>query len=280
MQFVMRYDGTNLLVEVPETQAAITQTDWSNMIMPPGVYDYNGKRYDLSAEGLYCVFNNDFGDGGRRIIYQSDVRKLLESLSWLTMYGKADEGYTPAQILSDPWLAKTRKLAMRCGPTIELVQHVLNQVGVESRRLSVLTADTPNDLDDGHVPIEVKIGGVWTLWDIAQSRYYQDTTAHHLNLDEFIQCQNVQHVLLSDPSANNELWGGFNSNVFYDAKFRTQPQMSAWVDRIYQIPGIWHTDGKCYFYMPSGTEGRQSWVEGLSTDHVVVDYPTWKSLFY
>jgi hypothetical protein len=49
---------------------------------------------------------------------------------------------------------------------------------------------------------------------------------------------------------------------------------------IMQIPGIIHTDGKTYFYMPSGTESRQSWVQSLDANYVVVSYSAWCAMFY
>jgi len=139
-----------------------------------------------------------------------------------------------------------------------------------------------NNIDDGHVALEVKIGGNWKFWDIANN-YYPTYQSSHVNLkDYFINYPSIQKVFIAD--GERDLLGAgsyvLNTNIVYDYLLRTPNNLSVWVDRIYGIPGIVHTDNKTYFYMPTGTESRQSWVQELDPNYVIVSYTTWCSMFY
>lgn len=272
MQFIKRFILNASAVDAPETASAVTQTNWSNFIMAPGVYQYNTPKYDLSTEGLYLVFSA-MVDGGYRCIYDADVHALLCAISQMVVYGTEDEYLSNAALLS---LLKTRKVALRCGETVSLTQYILDSLNIESRVCRLVTADTPNNYDDGHVAIEVKIGGDWVFYDIPNNRYWGTNS-----LDDYFQSTLTPQVI-ADSAADNTPWAAYAwaSDVFFDGVLRTETDVQAWIDRIFQIPGITHTDGKTYFYMPSGTSGRQSWLEGLDANYEVVSYATWVSMFY
>lgn len=275
-QFVKRYDNINDLVDAP-LATTVTQTNWSNLIMPPGNYQYNTPIYDMNAEGLYTIFNSGV-DGGWRIIYNSDIYQLMSAFAWLAVYGRADESYNNAILAT---LAKTKKLSLRCGRTCEWAQSLLNSVGVQNRIVRLLTADTPNNFDDGHVAIEVKINGAWKLWDLANDRYFVDGSNNHLSLKDYFATPTKNSVIIADSGCDNEGYGSYQHHtaVYYDMRFRSEALTQSWIDRIYQIPGI--DDGVLtYFYLPPGTESRQAYVLGLSPNFRVVSQSTWNSMFY
>ena len=58
---------------------------------------------------------------------------------------------------------------------------------------------------------------------------------------------------------------------------RTPAEAQSEYERVFQIPGI-DVDGKTYWYMPTGTESRQSWVEGLSPNYVVIPKAQWEEI--
>lgn len=275
-QFIKRYDNINELVDAP-LATTVTQTNWSNLIMPPGNYQYNTPIYDLSAEGLYCIFNAGV-DGGWRIIYNSDIYQLMSGIAWLAVYGRYDEGYSYASLTA---MAKTKKLSLRCGRTCEWAQYLLNSVGVQNRIVRLLTADTPNNFDDGHVAIEVKINGVWKLWDLASDRYFVDASLNHLSLQDYFTASAKDSVIIADSSADNEGYGSYQHHtaVYYDMRFRSEGLTQSWIDRIYQIPGI-DSGGLTYFYLPAGAESRQSYVTGLSPNFRVITESSWNAMFY
>ncbi len=277
-QFVFKYNNIADVEMVNPTSASVTQTNWSPLIMPRGVYQYNSLKYDFDTDGLYGIINLGV-DGGWRIIYQSDIYALISGLCWLTTYGRMDAALSLENMAIK---AKGTKLSLQCGNTIDFVRYCLTGKSITSRICRLLTADTPNNYDDGHVALEVNIGGNWKFWDIANN-YYPEYNSNHLNLkDYFVNYSSVNKVYVADGERDINGAGSYvvHTPLVYDMLLRTSNNLENWVDRIYGIPGIVHTDGKTYFYMPSGTESRQSWVEGLSSSYVVVSYAAWLSMFY
>lgn len=276
-QLIYKYNNVEDLTPISSTTNNVTQTNWSNLIMPQGIYSYNGINYNFNTDGLINFINVNV-DGGYRIIYNNDVPALLSAIAWLCTYGHMDESLTNAQMATK---AKTCKLSLRCGATIAFAQYLLNSVGIVSRVCNLLTATTPNNFDDGHVALEVNIGENWFFWDIANN-FYPSLSGIDLTLDNYINNMSAEKIFIAD--GERDLLGAgsyqFDTNVFYDIKLRTPNNLNDWISRIYQIPGITYTDGKTYFYMPSGTASRQSWVLSLSTNYVVVSYATWISMFY
>lgn len=275
-QLVYKYDNINQLAEIAPTLAAVTKTNWSNLVMAPGIYDYNGIHYDLTQEGLYGIINIGV-DGGRRIIYQNDVYALMSGLCWLSVYGRMDEGLTTTQQTAK---AKGTKLSMRCGATVIWVKSVLDSLSIQNRIVNLVTGETPTNYDDGHVVIEVKVAGVWKLWDVSNNFYPYEVA--HLNLNEYILNMSADKVFVADEE--RDIAGAdnyqLNTNLIYDMHLRLPGQLDSWVDRIYGMPGIVHTDGLTYFYVPTAYASRQTWLLSLSTNYRVVSYATWLSMFY
>lgn len=273
-QYVYRYNNTAALIEVQPTSSAVTQTSWANLVMPRGVYQYNALKYNFDTDGLYGIFNPGV-DGGWRIIYQDDVYALMSALSWLSTYGRMDEGMTNAQLTTK---AKSTKLSMRCERTIDWAMSVLSSVGVQSRKCRLVTADTPTNYDDGHVTVEVKVNGIWKFWDIP-CNFYPKEGLDHLNLYTYVGNPLAYESFIADGERDLNGAGSYqmHTNILYDMKLRN---INTWISRIYQIPGIVHTDGLTYFYMPAGTEPRQSWLLGLSSTYRVLTEQAWSLMFY
>lgn len=277
-QLVFKYNNIDDVTLINPTSLNVTQTNWSPLIMPRGVYQYNEFKYNFDTDGLYGI-NNIGVDGGWRIIYQSDVYALMSALAWLCAYGRMDNGMTMANMMTK---AKGTKLSLQCSQTVDFARYCLTSKSITSRICRLLTADTPNNYDDGHVAMEVNIGGDWKFWDIANN-YYPSLSGTHVNLKDYIgNYSSIDKIFIAD--GERDLLGAgsyvLNTNVLYDYLLRTNNNLDAWVNRVYGIPGIVHTDGKTYFYMPSGTESRQSWVQSLDSNYVVVSYATWVSMFY
>lgn len=277
-QLIKRYSANNPSINIDATSSAVTQTNWANFVMSPGVYDYNGSHYDLSTEGLYLFLNVNV-DGGYRHIYSTDLKSLLSSLAHMINYGIADETLTNSTLANT---IKTRKIALRCGPTASFVQSILNSKNIQSRQVSLVTASSPTNFDDGHVVLEVKIGSNWVLFDLPSNRYYQDLAGIDMSLRDYFNLTTKIAVSLSESTSDNQPWvaNSFASDVYYDMAFRNENDLQNWINRIYQLLGIWNTDGLCYFYMPAGTESRQAWLLSLSPSYRVISYSAWLKMFY
>lgn len=63
-----------------------------------------------------------------------------------------------------------------------------------------------------------------------------------------------------------------------DSLIRENPVVGR--ERLYEIPGIVDPDGRTYFWLPPGTESRESWVLGLSTKYSVLSEVAWLARFY
>lgn len=277
-QLVCRYNNISDVTIINPTSLSVTQTNWSPLIMPRGVYQYNSLKYNFDTDGLYGIINIGV-DGGWRIIYESDIMALMSGLAWLTTYGRLDAGLTLEQLAIK---AKGTKLSLQCGHTVEFARYCLSGQGITSRMCRLLTAGTPNGYDDGHIAIEVNVGGQWKYWDLSNN-YYPALSGNQVNLKDYIgNYSSIDKVFIAD--GERDLYGAgsyqLHTPIVYDILLRTQNNLDDWVNRVYGIPGIVHTDGKTYFYMPSGTESRQSWVQGLDSNYVVVSYATWVSMFY
>lgn len=270
---------------VQETTASATTT-FGTLFMSPGVVQYNAKRYDVPSQGLLSLFAYSpsaygyapYRDGGFRIVADSgnlDHYAVIGAIGALIDYGSAHEGLTTAQKMA---AMRSGPIAMRCGHSSDLAIHLLGTLGVTARRVHLLTADAPDGLDEGHVAIEVLIDGEWRFFDVPGDSYFRNGTAH-LNVADLIDLgvTNADHVKLAETYVNTTgllraLWA---------QRYSTTPDYLEWAARIFQIPGIYDpTDGLIYYYMPAGTETRQSWVLNLSTQYRVISKAAWLAKFY
>lgn len=276
---------------VPATSAAVTTTFTSGLFMEPGVVQYNSERFDVTEQGLLSILAyapsaygyTPYIDAGYRIVKkaaQLDHYAILAALGAQIQYGSEDEALTVAQRIA---AMKSRKLRMRCGPTIQTVREALASIGVTMRQVHLLTADEPTNMDDGHVAMEVLIDGEWRFFDVAGDSYFA-AGGEHLSLAGLIETgvTNAEHVRL----ARTEVGAGGSSEIarllsaVYDQRLSSDALYREWCARIFQIPGILDTDGLIYFYMPPGTEHRQSWLLGLSSQYRVLSKPDWQSSYY
>lgn len=278
MQFIHKFHFDGDSIDIPATPCPVTHTDWTNFILPAGIYPYNESNYALLQEGLYLIFNANV-DGGYRCIYNADIPSLMSALSQLTIYGTADESYTDSQLLM---LLKTRKVALRCNRTIQLFQYILDSLGIENRMCRVVTAGLPTNFDDGHSPLEVKIHGNWVLYDPSSNCYWTNRKHYQLSLADYFQTEQKFMIQIADNLADNTPWCsyGWASDIFFDCKLRTKNQVQQWINRIYQIPGIVADDTKTYFYLPPGTESREEWLLSLDPNYLVLPSVEWKERFY
>lgn len=272
----------------------------SALFITPRSFTYNTYAgpgiYDLPGQGLVCFFAADplypssppalYSDGGYRVVTKAggamDMLPFAQAMAAVCIYGGRDNGATFA---ARQTAAKFRKLEMQCGDTIEFATACASLVGLSIRTCELLTAGTPNGLDDGHVACEIKdASGNWKFFDIANDMYFADGSGNHLSFAEVMaagvancvpvklarsECANPDPVSTKTPY--RPLW---------ELLLSTPQGVAGWQARIFQMPGIVHTDGLAYFYVPEGLEGREAWLTGLSSTYRVVPRATWLSMFY
>lgn len=259
----------------------------SSRVFRYNTYDGHGD-YDLNQQGLISFVAadptspyGDYKDGGFRIVTKADgtmdALPFAKAVSAVCSYGTSDEGLSQASLET---IAKARFVELRCGPTIDFTRSLASQVGLTSRIVRMLTADTPNDFDDGHVAMEIHDGTKWIMFDIANDLVWKDGSGNYLSQAEIFEAgiANCTPELLAEPRLGTRASGWIMA--FHEQQFLSKDTVIDWCGRIYQIPGIDHADGKTYWYTPSGTESRSPWIEGLSSDWEVVSKSTWDNLFY
>lgn len=293
---------TGVVSPISTTGSSTTTTIASGILTPPGIVAYNGSNYTLT-EGVLSLFSylatlnsggityTPYSSAGYRIVSPTsgfDHHKLLGGICMLLSYGNEDEGLSTTSQLDQ---IRYRRIFMRCEPQIDLAMNILGQRSVTMRKVRLLTATTPNDLDDGHVALEYQSGGVWKFVDIANDGYFS-ISGTHKSLEDMIVA-GVSACTFNRLAATEASPGTSTANTgsnpivchpnlrpYADNVFLGTAQYATWSARIFQIPGIVHTDGLTYFYMPSGTSGSQSWVLGLSADYRVISHAAWLTMFY
>ncbi len=245
------------------------------LIASPRTFQYNSTTYNLNQEGIY-KFSVPIQNTTNMIIYDADITSLIASLTYFIVPGQTDEGKTLTQLNSK---SLSSRINVLCSTACSWVAALLNSKGFSTRYVRCLRANTPNNFYDGHVMLEVYISGQWRLFDVQLGFSFGaplKDIAPVTNTSVF----NPMHVFKlynpAEPMINNVYDHASTVDMFMPSLDMVKNfQMD-----IMQIPGIVHTDGKTYFYMPSGTSSRQSWVEGLSSSYIVVSYATWVSMFY
>lgn len=246
----------------------------AGLVIPPGSYTVNGVTYDCSQEGLYR-FWEPLSSTQHRIVYSSDVDALMSAMAWLTVNGRSDE---PLSLSALTNAALNYHLRLLCGKTIEWARAICASLGLQTRMCRALTAGAPNNYFDGHVMLEVKVGGVWRLYDIANDCTYGAS----IPLKDAVPlvAATVMNELADDVYAAETFTGAVLDVPSWRLNTMRGSGRRSEIERVLQIPGIDHTDGLTYFYMPAGTESRQAWVLGLSANYRVITQAAWTAQFY
>lgn len=248
----------------------------ANLVMSPGFYSYNSVAYDCTSEGLHrwLVPNSDTTN---RIVHGSDLYALMSGLSWLLCHGRSDETLTLAQMEGR---AKTSKLRLRCGPTVDFCRHILTGRSITSRIVRYLTMVPPvapwAGVDEGHVGMEVQTAGGWLNFDPNNGAYYRDAGGTHLSALDIIASIAADTFQISrlDADASSEAMPfeatkfdvtGWKEIVFHRDGV---DGLRLWLRRIMQAVGWDHpSNGETWWLLPTGSESRASWVLGLSSTY-------------
>lgn len=259
----------------------------SSLVMAPGFYSYNGVAYDCTAEGLYRWLAVN-ADTTNRIVHGSDLYALMSALSWLCVHGRSDETLTVAQLEAR---AKTSKLRLRCGPTVDFCRHILTARGLTSRIVRYLTMQSPVSpwagTDEGHVAMEVQVPGGWLNFDPNNAAYYRDGSGAHLSAREILAsiAGNSVQIVPLDADASYEVMP-FEATMFdvtgwKEIVFLRPDGLRLWVRRIMQAVGWDHpANGETWWLLPAGAEARASWVLGLSSTYRVKSAAEIAAQFY
>ena len=271
-----------------------TERSMSGLLVDQGKVTMNSTEYDIDSQGLFSYFewqptyaeSTPYYNAGQRIAYDSsapDAYAIIEAFCRAHAYGTRDDALTDG---ARETLLKSGVIYTQCGSATSTLRSILDDAGFESRQVHFLTAETPTDFDDGHVAIEVKINGSWCFFDQSGDGYWRSGQTHCSLLDLIdAGVGSLPRVILCP----TECEGGslidsetFNPRPFFDVYLNNETKYQDWCNRIFQIPAIWDEGGTNYqeWFMPTGTESRQSWVEGLSANYSVLSRSAWIAKYY
>lgn len=251
-------------------------------LLAPGCYAINGQAYDMTGEGYYIYADLLNGVTHRRLVTNANALNFCSAFSWASTHGVVDNALTFDQMDS---AARTMKLRLSCGALHPWVKHWATLAGISARVVRLLTSGEPNGYNDGHVALEVKHNGQWVFADCTFG-YYCTAGQTPLSLSEVVnRARNLDLVrkALSDDvgvDVTPPSPGVADVTSLHECEFRTELHRDAWMQRVFQIPGIEHSDGETYFHMPPGTQDRKAWIESLSSHWHVVPKATWDAMFY
>lgn len=272
-QQCVRFNNESM-TQVDKTTDAATKTFSASLVHQPGIYQYNEFRYDCTTEGLH-TWLAPLVDTTNRIIYSSDIYALMSAFAWLCSHGRADNG------LSDKaGRARTSVLRMQCEQTVDFVRSQLTALGITSRKARIMTA-TANGWDEGHVVVEVLVGGAWKLWDISNNAYYTDASDNHLSLRDLIPAvanDTFKIVKIAGDSISIEpaSSGSLDTTVYGRIVLS---DLRDWVQKIYQIPGL-ENGAEVWWCVPSVHAASESWLLSMQSNYRSKTQTVWDAAFY
>ncbi len=251
------------------------------LVASPRSFKYNNFVYNLSLEGVY-KFNVPFQNTTNMIIYDNDIVKLIESLSYLIVPGQDDTVKSVAQLNSK---ALTSRIHLLCGMSCTWVKAWCVSLGIPCRIINTLRSDTLTGFYDGHVLLEVKINGLWKLFDVNLGFKFVDYNNNLLALKDLYPLNNTElfqdlHAFKNRNPSEVMLNNVYHHSSTIDIFLGSREMLVQWQKGVMQIPGILAEDNLTYFYLPEGTESKASWVLSLSSNYRIVSYQTWLNMFY
>lgn len=145
----------------------------SNLIINKGLYEIEGKIYDLSENGLYR-FWSAAGLCEQRIVLDEfiyDIEELMSSICWIVCHGNSDDNkehdLKVKKSLGD-------KLFLTCGASSLWIKRLLEEKHVKARVVTSLTEDEWNTYDNGHTLLEVFDSHLqrWIVVDVDMHCYF------------------------------------------------------------------------------------------------------------
>jgi hypothetical protein len=256
----------------------------ASFLMAPGIYQTAGASWDMTEPGLYLIFNESNGQTTRRGVTASEPLEMASVISLASRHSNRDNGLKFAALNEQ---AKRRFVGLTCGAVSPWLATWMNGAGWQARIVRFLTLGPSVWYSNGHVAVEVRRKNVaypWTLVDADLGRYYEDSEGNRLSALEFVE-RVPDWDLTVKPLSTSRLdtapSTGFDYATSGITNLGTDELVQAFTQRICQAVGIEHPDGKCYWLLPAGSEGKKKLVESYSsTWKVDTDPAVWNARFY
>ena len=241
-----------------------------SLIVASGVYVFrlnneNGQQLSINIiatePGLYRIFHPDFGSR-QFLVWKPDlgVKTLLSDLSYVYAHGNTDDALSLSELDEE---SQIRVISVTCGTISRFLQHLLISFNIDSRLIVSVTLEALNQLDDGHIMLEIYERSRWIIVD-PDSRTVFGTDNNPLGVND-IMLKFVpkvgENISPFAPLFSVDV-GGFEDTIGSDLTFLEEKSrvsyrsLSKWYDRVLGKIGI-QKDAYFWFSDLANDEERQ-----------------------
>ena len=277
----VHYLTKNTISEVVRSSEMESKDIPNQLIMRPGIYNFQGESYALKKEGLYR-FTTDKSIKAQRIVYHKDVDSLLTAISWITAHGESDENKTVRELSEK---ALHSKLLLHCGAVANWANQLLKSLNINSRVVSGATLDFWNGYDDGHALIEVwrEKWNKWAVYDINRHSYFTskegDVPLSLLKFSKSLILDDFKIMALS-VGTSFEFSRHNGPDNTYSLDFKNEEiniNPRTWYKRVMQVPLIFSEARSKMLFMNKKAKYR---LEQFSDINQFVDEKEFLDIFY
>jgi hypothetical protein len=246
------------------------------LIIKPGSYEFDGKVYDLTKEGLYR-FIKPGQYNYQRIVFQNNVHTLMSGFAWMHIHGNRHNSLTEEELNK---LALSDKVSATCGKISLWTKYNLDKLGIKSRRVAGLTLDEWNGYDNSHTLLEVyrKDLSKWVIYDLDNNLFFE-IDSKPLSFIEFNEAvlNNKLYTLKNLAKDENlDVYGYKDKDYSYSFVGEyIQSDLPHWYKRVIQVPLI--EDNGEYFFFKSESKEK---IEGYSGNFKYIDKKEFFKRFY
>ena len=240
------------------------------LINSPGIYSIDfhtngGSQFSInvnaSEPGLYRFFYPDIGSR-QFLVWTTELglEALLADLSYVYVHGNTDDNLTVDELVHE---SQKRVISITCGTISRLLQNLLIPFDIKSRLAVSVTLEELNQLDDGHIMLEVYKDSEWILID-PDSRTLFGTRDKPLGVSEIDPSFSPlvgRNIMPYAPLLSIDV-GGFQTMNGIDLTFLEQKSrvsnksLSKWYERVLGKIGI-QKDPYFWFSDIANDEERQ-----------------------
>lgn len=265
----------------------------SSLVCPKGVYNspyYGGFNWDMRLPGLYALirwpqFAADLGYANYRVV-TGDPLEICSAAAYLCAHGTADQKLflPPTDWTTILAQAGTRGLALLCESTCDLTMKMLAlggyAEGTHYRKVRMVTSGAPNNLDDGHVVIELKTtGGGWQMVDVTFDRTFDDGAGGTLDTAQVVQLSSLIPRSIARPAFAHRQYQDGDSTGFASHAYHMTLDDAAWRTRIWHVPGVVEA-GITYCGIPPARDSAAVRNYVVSLGYQLLAWDAWLARFY
>jgi hypothetical protein len=154
----------------PNTHELISKAGWLTLEMNSPAGDTLRWSVIAKKPGVYRFFAPRFGSRQVVVWWPSlGITRLFVYLSFVSEHGNRDDSRSDVDLET---IVRERRISVTCGTISRFIQSLLHDLGITSRLAVSTTLRSLNQLDDGHIMLEVWWKKKWFLFDPDSSTYF------------------------------------------------------------------------------------------------------------